>query len=77
MAETKHTPTLRKGKGWRVVYGETMPAWEKIFPTKREAADFARKQKSIGDIVFSISMVVPGEPPKSITAAVAKAKSPH
>ena len=30
-------------KGWRVVYGETRPAWERVLPTKREADAFARK----------------------------------
>ena len=27
---------------YRVVYGETMPAWERTFPTKREAKAFAK-----------------------------------
>ena len=55
---------------YRVVYGETMPAWEKIFLTKREAKKFAKEHESFGDIIFSIAKVVPGEPPKSITAAI-------
>lgn len=62
--------TKKKSDGWRVVYGETMPAWEKIFPAKKEAKAFAEKHKSFGDIIFSISKVVPGEPPKSLTAAL-------
>lgn len=56
--------------GWRVVYGETRPAWEKIFPTRREARAFAKKQQNVGDMVFSIAAVVPGEPPRSMTAAI-------
>lgn len=55
--------------GWRVVYGESMPAWEKIFSTKREAKAFANEHESFGDIIFDISKVVPGEPPKSWQAA--------
>ena len=56
---------------YRVVYGETMPAWERTFPTKREAMAFAKKHESFGDIIFSIAKTVPGEKPKSITAAIA------
>lgn len=55
---------------WRVVYGESRPAWEKIFATKREADAFAEKHKSFGDVIFSIKRVVPGEPPQSIMAAI-------
>lgn len=56
---------------YRVVYGETMPAWEQTFPTKREAEAFAKKQKSFGDIIFSISKVVPGQKPQSMMALIA------
>lgn len=66
--KTAHTP------GWRVVYGESRPAWEQIFPTKREAQAFAKKHRSFGDVIFSIAKTVPGEPPQSMTAAIAKAK---
>lgn len=59
---------------YRVVYGETRPAWEQIFETKREANAFAAKQSSYGDVIFSIRKVVPGEPPKSIMAAIAAAE---
>lgn len=55
---------------YRVVYGETMPAWEKIFDTKREAEAFAKEHKSFGDVIFSIRKVVPGEKPQSMTAAI-------
>ena len=55
---------------YRVVYGETIPAWERIFPTKREAEAFAKEHRGFGDVIFSISKVVPGEPPKSLTAAL-------
>jgi len=55
---------------YRVVYGETMPAWEKTFPTKREADAFAKKHKSFGDIVFSVAKVVPGEAPQSMMAKI-------
>lgn len=56
--------------GWRVVYGETRPAWEGIFPTKREANAFAKKHRGFGDVIFSIAKTVPGEPPQSMTAAI-------
>lgn len=55
---------------YRVVYGETMPAWEQTFPTRREALAFAKEHKGFGDIIFSIAKVVPGEPPQSLTAAI-------
>jgi hypothetical protein len=59
---------------YRVVYGESLPAWEKIFPTLREAHAFAKKHESFGDIIFSIKRAVPGEPPQSITAAIRAAQ---
>jgi hypothetical protein len=55
---------------YRVVYGETRPAWERIFPTLREAKAFAKEHESFGDIIFSIGRVVPGEAPKSLAAAL-------
>lgn len=55
---------------WRVVYGETMPAWERSFPTKREAQAFAKKQRNVGDIVFSVAKEVPGEPQQSLCGPV-------
>jgi|HubBroStandDraft_1064217.scaffolds.fasta_scaffold125234_3 hypothetical protein len=55
---------------YRVVYGEMMPAWEKIFPTMREAKAFAKEHRSFGDIIFSIRKVVPGEKPQSMTARI-------
>lgn len=60
---------------YRVVYGETRPAWEQTFPTKKEATAFAKKHESFGDIIFSIKKVVPGEAPQSLAAAVAKAQA--
>lgn len=56
---------------YRVVYGETIPAWEKIFLTEREAKAFAKKHRSFGDVIFSIRKVVPGERPMSMTAQLA------
>ncbi len=61
-------------KGWRVVYGESRPAWEQIFPTKREDDAFANKHRGFGDIIFSVAKVIPGEPPQSMTAAIAAAQ---
>jgi hypothetical protein len=55
---------------YRVVYGETMPVWEQIFDTHREARLFAKEQKRLGDIIFSVAKVVPGEPPRSLTAVI-------
>lgn len=56
---------------YRVVYGETMPAWEKVFHTRREAQAFAKEHEGFGDIIFSITKVVPGEQPKSMAALLA------
>ena len=56
--------------GYRVVYGETMPAWEQIFPTLRQAKAFAKEHEGFGDVIFSIAKVVPGEKPQSLTAAI-------
>lgn len=55
---------------YRVVYGETMPAWEAIFPTMKAAKSFAREHEAMGDVVFSVRKVVPGEKPQSLTAAI-------
>lgn len=55
---------------YRVVYGETRPAWEQIFPTRREARAFAAKHKSLGDVIFSVRKVVPNEPPQSMAAMI-------
>lgn len=55
---------------YRVVYGETIPAWEKTFPTRREAEAFAKEHESFGDVIFSISKVLPGQKPQSLTAAI-------
>jgi hypothetical protein len=57
---------------YRVVYGETIPAWEKIFPTRQLARDFAKEHKDMGCKVFSVKKVVEGEQPQSLTAAVDK-----
>jgi hypothetical protein len=59
---------------YRVVYGETRPAWEKIFPTKPEANKFAAAQKKVGDVIYSIKRVVPGEPPQSLMAMIESAR---
>lgn len=62
---------------YRVVYGETMPAWEQTFPTKREAEAFAKKHRSFGDVIFSIKKVVPSDrTPHSLMAAIAAAQKP-
>lgn len=63
-------PNRKAPHGYRVVYGESRPAWEKIFPTMKEAKAFAKKHESFGDIIFSIKKVVPGEPPQSLAAAI-------
>ena len=60
----------RAKHGYRVVYGENLPAWEQILPTLREAKVFAKEQERFGDRIFSIKIVVPGEPPQSMTAAI-------
>ena len=56
---------------YRVVYGETMPAWEQTFSTRRKAEAFAKKHEGFGDVIFSISKVVPGEAPRSLMAVLA------
>lgn len=55
---------------YRVVFGETIPAWERIFPTKAEADAFAIEHLSFGDIIFSVKKVVAGEPPRSLMTAI-------
>lgn len=55
---------------YRVVYGETIPAWEKVFPTLREAKAFAKEHESFGDVIFSISKAIPGQKPQSLAAAI-------
>lgn len=55
---------------YRVVYGETRPAWERRFPTKRAARSFAKAQKKLGDTIFAINRVSPDDPPQSIAAAI-------
>lgn len=55
---------------YRVVYGETIPAWEKTFPTMQEAEAFADKHRSFGDVIFSVKEVVDGEPPQSLAGAI-------
>jgi len=57
---------------YRVVYGETMPAWEKDFPTLKEAKKFAAEHESFGDLVFSVERVRAGDPPKSLAALIEK-----
>lgn len=57
---------------YRVVYGETMPAWEKTFRSKREAEAFAKKHRGFGDVIYGIRKVDPTDPgPHSIMAAIA------
>jgi hypothetical protein len=55
---------------FRVVYGETIPAWERVFPTMREAIAFAKEHESFGDVIFSIKEVMPGDKPQSLAAAI-------
>lgn len=69
------TKSSKPNAGYRVVYGETMPAWEQVFPTKRAAEAFAKEHRSFGDIIFSIAKVAPGEAPKSLTAALDAARA--
>lgn len=42
---------------YRVTYGETMPAWSQVFPSKQKAERFALKQLHCGDIIFAITKV--------------------
>lgn len=58
---------------WLVVYGETMPAWEKEFDTLKEACKFAQYHHRLGDQIYLIGPVVPGQV-KSIMAAVKGAR---
>lgn len=69
------TTKTKTNTGYRVVYGESRPAWERIFPTMRAAQAFAKKHKSFGDVIFSVKKVVPGEGPQSMTAAIDAAKA--
>lgn len=57
---------------YRVVYGETMPAWERVFRTRREADAFAKKHRAMGDKVFSVRKVDLNDlGPHSIMGAIA------
>lgn len=58
-AAAKQTAETKPQPGYRVVYGETMPAWEQTFRTLREARAFATKHRSFGDVIFSIGKVDP------------------
>ena len=51
---------------YRVVYGETLPAWEREFPDFQSANAFAQKQHACGDIIFEIAVVREGDAPKSL-----------
>jgi hypothetical protein len=56
---------------YRVVYGETLPAWEEHFPTKQEAEAFAKKQRGLGDIVFEVDKIDPNDTkPHSLIGAI-------
>lgn len=55
---------------YRVAYGETMPSWERTFPTRQKAAAFAKEHEGMGDLIFSVAKVIPGEPPQSLSAAI-------
>jgi hypothetical protein len=62
--------TRGNSMSYRVVYGESRPAWERIFPTMKEARAFAKEHESFGDVIFSVRKVVPGEAPQSMQAAI-------
>lgn len=62
---------------YRVVYGETMPAWERVFPKRAEAEAFAKKQRSFGDVIYSIAKVRPGEKPQSMAALIEAGIAPR
>lgn len=57
---------------YRVVYGETMPAWEQEFPTLREAKTFAKEHEGFGDIVFSITKIIPGDETETVRGFLTK-----
>ncbi len=59
-----------RSRHYRVVYGELCPAWERSFPTLREAKAFAKHQKGLGDLIFEISPILPGDGPRSLMAAI-------
>jgi hypothetical protein len=62
---------------YRVVYGETIPAWEKVFDAIKEAITFARRCAARGDIVFSIAAVDQYDTaPHSLQAAIENASRP-
>lgn len=62
------------GTNYRVVYGESRPAWERIFPTMKAAKAFAKEHESFGDVIFSVKKVVPGEARQSMMAAIEAAQ---
>lgn len=58
---------------YRVVYGETMPAGERSFARKREAAAFAKKCERRGDVVFYCGLDEFGPP--SLMGAIAASQT--
>lgn len=54
-----------------VVYGETMPAWEQRFSTKRATEAFIKKHESFGDVIFSVEKInVNDKRPRGIIAKI-------
>ena len=43
--------------GYRVTYGETLPVWSRILPSKAAADAFAAQHRSFGDVIFAIEAV--------------------
>lgn len=65
---------------YKIVYGETRPAWSQEFATKRELLKFVNRCVSVGDLIFGIEQIRKGDapnfygmmdviPPVSITSA--------
>lgn len=56
---------------YRVIYGETIPAWEKEFTSFASAVAFAKRHEGYGDVIFSITKITPDNPgPHSVTYAL-------
>lgn len=71
---TKTKTKTKASASYRVVYGESRPAWEQIFPTMKAARAFAKEHQSFGDVIFSVKRVIHGEAPQSMAAAIEAAQ---
>lgn len=49
---------------YRIVYGETMPAWSREITTMKELQKFVARCMSVGDLIFGIEELREGYQPR-------------